>query len=260
MKFFHTADWHLGKIVQGIHMTDDQSYVLEQFIQAIIDEQPDAVVVAGDIYDRAVPPTEAVHLLDDVFKRIIVDLNVPILAVAGNHDSPGRIDFASSILKGKGLHLVGRMQQDLSPVVLNDDYGDVHFHLIPYADPSTVRHVLEDDTIKTHDDATKAIIQKINDEKDEQARHVFVGHLFATPYGEPEENESDSERPLSIGGAEYVNAHHFKSFDYTALGHLHRGHYVLDETIRYSGSLLKYSLSEEHHKKGFNIVKLDKAG
>lgn len=260
MKIFHTADWHLGKLVQGVYMTEDQQYILEQFIEAIEVEKPDAVIIAGDLYDRAVPPTEAVHLLDDVLEKIVLKLKTPVLAIAGNHDSPSRLNFASKIMENNGLHMVGQLTKDLQPITLHDEHGQVHFHLIPYCDPSVVRHVFEDDEIRTHNDAAKKIVDHIKENMDPSARHVFVGHAFVTPFGEEEENTSDSERPLSIGGAEYVDAYHFKNFHYTALGHLHQAHYVSRETIRYAGSILKYSISEEHHNKGFQIVEIDEHG
>lgn len=260
MKILHTADWHLGKLVQGVYMTEDQAYVLYQFIEAVKEEKPDAVIIAGDLYDRAVPPTEAVQLLNRVLDEIVLDLHTPVLAIAGNHDSPSRLHFGSKMMTEKGFHIVGQFEKDYSPVVLHDEYGEVHFHLIPYCDPSIVRHTLQDETIKTHDDAGKQITSHIEKKMDNNARHVYVGHAFVTPYGEVEENTSESERPLSIGGAEYVSAAHFKQFHYTALGHLHRAHYVGNETIRYAGSPLKYSISEENHHKGYDIVQIDEAG
>ncbi|RDW19381.1 exonuclease SbcCD subunit D [Oceanobacillus chungangensis] len=260
MKFFHTADWHLGKLVQGVYMTEDQRFILEQFIDMIKKEKPDAVIVAGDLYDRAVPPTDAVHLLDEVLEKIVIDLQTPVLAVAGNHDSPGRLNFGSSIMKKNGLHIVGNFTKEIEPIIFHDEFGEVQFHLIPYCDPSVVRNVLEDDEIRTHNDAAREIVERIQKKMDPASRHIYVGHAFVTPFGEVEENTSDSERPLSIGGAEYVDAHHFEPFHYTALGHLHQAHHVLAEKIRYSGSILKYSISEENHKKGFHIVEMDADG
>lgn len=260
MKFIHTADWHLGKLVQGVYMTEDQRHVLQQLVETVESERPDAVVIAGDLYDRAVPPTEAVELLDELFERIVIDLNTPLLAISGNHDSPDRLDFATRIMEARGLHLVGQLRAEPKPVVLKDAFGEVHFHLIPYADPAQVRYTFGDDVIRSHDDAMKAIISRLEPAMDSSARHVFVGHAFVTPMGEPKENTSDSERPLAIGGAEYVRADHFKPFHYTALGHLHQAHFVMKETIRYAGSPLKYSLSEESHNKGFFIVEMDGTG
>lgn len=260
MKLFHTADWHLGKLVQGVYMTEDQRYVLEQFTKAVEEEKPDAVIIAGDLYDRAVPPTEAVHLLDEVLSRIVLELKTPVLAVAGNHDSPGRLNFGSNIMKQNGFHIVGNFSDNLQPVVLNDEHGPVHFHLVPYCDPSVVRTTLEDEDIRSHNEAAGKVVEHLYRQMDPEARHIYIGHAFVTPFGEEEENTSDSERPLSIGGAEYVDAHHFAPFHYTALGHLHQPHHVSNETVRYSGSILKYSISEEHHQKGFSVVEMDASG
>ncbi|MBP1969075.1 exonuclease SbcD [Virgibacillus natechei] len=260
MKLFHTADWHLGKLVQGVYMTEDQRYILENFIRAVEEEKPDAVILAGDLYDRAIPPTEAVHLLDEVLERIVLKLKTPVLAVAGNHDSPSRLNFGSSIMQHNGFHIVGNITKEMEPVILHDEHGEVHFHLVPYCDPSVVRNVFADDEIRTHNDATGKIVETIKQNMDTNSRHVFVGHAFVTPFGEEKENTSDSERPLSIGGAEYVDGHHFAPFHYTALGHLHKKHYVIHETIQYSGSIAKFSISEEHHNKGFNVVEMDESG
>lgn len=260
MKLFHTADWHLGKLVHGVYMTEDQKIVLDQFVQAVEEEKPDAVIIAGDLYDRAIPPTEAVDLLNDVLQKIVIDLQTPVIAVAGNHDSPDRIHFGSSLMKKQGLHIVGQFQFPYEPVVLNDEYGEVHFHLIPYADPSIVRHVLKNEDVRSHDDAMRIFMNELSETMDKEARHVFVGHAFITSSGEAEENTSDAERPLSIGGAEYVNSHYFDKFHYTALGHLHQAHFVRNETIRYSGSPLAYSISEEKHKKGYYIVEMNETG
>ncbi|MFC4599461.1 exonuclease SbcCD subunit D [Cohnella hongkongensis] len=260
MKFIHTADWHLGKLVQGVYMTEDQRHVLEQLMETIERERPDAVVVAGDLYDRAIPPTEAVELLDELFERIVIGLDTPLLAISGNHDSPDRLSFGTAIMEARGLHLAGQLKPEPKPVVLRDGHGEVHFHLVPYADPAQVRYLLGDESIRTHDEAMKAVVARIEATMDRTARHVFVGHAFVTPGARPQENTSQSERPLAIGGAEHVHAEYFAGFHYTALGHLHQAHHVADERIRYAGSPLKYSISEESHRKGFLLVELDGAG
>ncbi|WP_028609891.1 exonuclease SbcCD subunit D [Paenibacillus harenae] len=260
MKLLHTADWHLGKLVQGVYMTEDQRYVLRQLVQAVEDERPDAVIIAGDLYDRAVPPTEAVELLDEILGQIVIGLNTPVLAISGNHDSPDRINFGTKFMESRGLYLAGQLKKENKPVVLRDMHGEVHFHLIPYADPAAVRHLYADESIKTHDDAMRAIIEKLSLTMNPEARHVFVGHAFVTATGEPGNNTSDSERPLAVGGAEHVSAAHFGRFHYTALGHLHQAHFVRDHTIRYSGSPLKYSISEERHAKGYLVIELDGSG
>ncbi|QUW22774.1 exonuclease SbcCD subunit D [Sporosarcina sp. Marseille-Q4063] len=260
MKFFHTADWHLGKLVQGVYMTDEQRFILNQFIEAIEIEKPDAIVIAGDLYDRAVPPTEAVALLDEVLEKIVMEMKIPVIAIGGNHDSPGRLHFGSTLMQKNGYFIAGQVSKEIEPVILQDEFGEVNFHLVPFADPSVIKHLHADETISNHQDAMKKITDGICEKMDGKARHVFVGHAFVTPHGESEDNTSDSERPIAIGGAEYVSAHLFDQFHYTALGHLHQAHYVLNETIRYAGSPLKYSISEEHHNKGFFIVELDAEG
>lgn len=260
MKLFHTADWHLGKLVQGVYMTEDQHYILQQFLQAIDEEQPDVVIIAGDLYDRALPPVEAVDLLDDILAEIVLKRKVPVLSIAGNHDSPTRLQFGSKLMQESGLHIIGELSKNIEPIVLNDEFGEVHFHLVPFAEPSTVKNLFEDDTITTYDEAMKKVIQVIEEKMDKSKRHVFIGHAFVTPNGEKEPNTSDSERPLAIGGSECVSAEYFQPFHYTALGHLHKAHFVLNETIRYSGSPLKYSSSEANHEKGFLIVDLEKDG
>ena len=260
MKIFHTADWHLGKLVQGVAMTEDQAYILQQFIEQIQIEKPDVVIIAGDLYDRSVPPTEAIQLLNQTFKQILIDEQTPIVAIAGNHDSATRLNFGSELMKSSGLHLVGHLETDIQPVVLEDAFGEVHFYLVPFAEPSTVRVLFGDDSITTHEAAMAKIIEQIKRNLDETKRNIIVAHAFITKDGMPELNTSDSERKLTIGGTECINAALFEPFCYTALGHLHQAHFVANETIQYSGSPLKYSESEVTHKKGFFIVDLAQDG
>ncbi|WP_341321472.1 exonuclease SbcCD subunit D [Solibacillus sp. FSL H8-0523] len=260
MKIFHTADWHLGKLVQGVAMTEDQAYILQQFIEQIQIEKPDVVIIAGDLYDRSVPPTEAIQLLNKTFKQILIDEKTPIVAIAGNHDSATRLNFGSELMKSSGLHLVGHLEKNIKPVVLEDEFGEVHFYLVPFAEPSTVRILFGDDSITTHEAAMAKIIEQIKRNLDETKRNVIVAHAFITKDGMPELNTSDSERKLTIGGTECINAALFDPFCYTALGHLHQAHFVANETIQYSGSPLKYSESEVTHKKGFFIVDLAQDG
>lgn len=258
MKIFHIADLHLGKTVQGVNLTNDQRYIMEQFIEQIDAEQPDVIIIAGDLYDRSLPPVEAVDLLDDVLAEIVLKRNIPMLAIAGNHDSPTRLQFANKLLEASGLHIVGEMSATIKTVQLNDTAGAVHFHLIPFAEPSVVRNALNDSSIKTYDDAMRATIASI--QLHEDARHIAIAHAFVTSSGQEEENTSTSERPLSIGGSDCVNADYFEPFHYTALGHLHKAHKVKHDRIRYAGSPLKYSVSEANHQKGFVIVDLQADG
>ncbi|WP_339196119.1 exonuclease SbcCD subunit D [Solibacillus sp. FSL R5-0449] len=260
MKIFHTADWHLGKIVQGVSMTKDQQFVLEQFIEEIRKEKPDVIIIAGDLYDRSVPPTDAIQLLNKTLKEILVDEKTPILAIAGNHDSATRLNFGSEFMKASGLHIVGHLEQNIDPVIMHDEYGEVHFYLVPFSEPSIVRALFDDQSITSHEAAMAKIIEQIQQSMDDTKRNIIIGHAFITKDGTPEPNTSDSERKLTIGGTECISSALFEPFCYTALGHLHQAHFVANEKIQYSGSPLKYSESEVTHNKGFLIVDLKEDG
>ncbi|WNS77283.1 exonuclease SbcCD subunit D [Bacillus sp. DTU_2020_1000418_1_SI_GHA_SEK_038] len=251
MKFIHTADWHLGKLVHGIYMTEDQRYFLKQFVDLVAEEKPDAVVIAGDLYDRSVPPTEAVELLNDVLFKINVELNTPIVAIGGNHDSAERLSFGSSWYRKSQLYLSGKLDSNVHPIHI----GGVNFYLVPYAEPGIVRQMFGDDTIHTHQDAMKAIIGKIEDTLNPNEANVLVGHAFVLGG-----KTSDSERTLSVGGSGCVGAELFEPFSYTALGHLHSPDALKHERIRYSGSLLKYSFSESKQEKSVSIIEMDEKG
>lgn len=256
MKILHTADWHLGKLVQSVYMTDDQRYILEQLIAQIDEEKPDVMIIAGDLYDRSVPSTEAIQLLDDVLQKLVIERQIPVLAIAGNHDSASRIDFATSLMSDSGFYMSGRWTPEQEPVVLKDAFGDVHFWLVPFMDPSEVRYLFGDETIRTHQQAMAAIIASITARMAHDARNVFIGHAFVTKGGVEAEKDSEGERPLAIGGSECIDSALFEAFDYAAFGHLHRAHFVGSDTIRYAGSPLKYSISEETHNKGYLIAEL----
>lgn len=258
MKILHTSDWHIGKLVHGLHMTHDQRYMLKQMVQLIKEENIDLVIVAGDIYDRSIPPTEAVELLDEILSEIVMDLKVKVIIIAGNHDSPDRLNFGSKILRDHGLYIYGHLIKDQEPLVLSDAYGCVHFHPIPYADPLVVRALYEEPSIKSHDQAMEAIVKALKPRLKPQERHVAIGHAFVM--GTDTLEVSDSERPLSIGGSSYVNVDHFEDFDYVALGHLHRPQKVKFDHVRYGGSLLKYSFSEARQKKSFTLIDMKEKG
>lgn len=257
MKIVHTADWHLGKIIHNVYMTEDQEYVLRQFLDRLTDIHPDAVIIAGDLYDRAIPPKEAVTLLNDILTAMVQEMNIPVLAVTGNHDSPARMDFGSGLLRGQHLYIQARLDPDLNAVVLKDEHGPVYFHLIPYLEPAEARVILGDEQISSHQEMMEAITNQIADKYDlDKDRHIFVGHAFLAGG-----MESESEERLSvIGGAPYVDASLFEAFTYTALGHLHQPQKVKYEHIRYSGSILKYSFSEANHQKSFTLIELDGRG
>jgi exonuclease SbcD len=255
LKFIHTSDWHLGRIFYGIHLTDDQAYVLDQLLLLVKDEKPDMVIVAGDVYDRAVPPSEAVELLDDVLSRIVLDCNVPVVLISGNHDNPRRLNFGSRFLKTRGLYLGCTLNKQIDPLFFNDAHGPVCVYALPYIEPPEVREAFCDETLHTHNRAMKAIIDRIKKHHDKKARTICVSHSFIAG-GE----ESESERPLAIGGAGTVDASLFSFADYVALGHLHKPQKIGNREIHYSGSLLKYSFSEASHTKSVQLVEMDEKG
>lgn len=261
MKIFHTGDWHIGKIVNQVHMTEDQAYALDNLVELMAAEKPDVLIIAGDIYDRGVPPVEAVELLDNILSKILLELQIPVLIVSGNHDSPDRLGFGSNILRAKGLHIAGRFEAEIRRVTLEDEHGPVNFYLVPYAAPAVVKDILGREDISDHDTALKAIVEVIKENWAPAERNILIYHGFVR--GSSELELSESEKPLSLislGGADYVNVAHFTDFAYTALGHLHGPQSAGQERVRYSGSLLKYSFSETSQHKAFTIVKIGADG
>ncbi|MFN7736019.1 MAG: exonuclease SbcCD subunit D [Pirellula sp.] len=248
MRFLHTADWHLGRTLAGFDLLDSQAYTLEAMLQIAKDAEVDAIVMAGDIYDRSVPPEKAIELLDDYL--IQLRQVAPILAIAGNHDSGSRIDFGRRLMKESGVYLAGTAWGGGERVDLNDEFGTVAFHLMPFALPVEVRSVLGDDAIRSHEDATKVRIA--NMDRSGTHRHVLIGHLFAQGGLETQ----DSERDIAVGGVASVPPSVFEGFNYTALGHLHRAHQIESNSIRYSGSICRYSFAEEKHTKSVSIVSI----
>jgi len=253
-RFLHSADWHLGRILHGVHLTEDQAWVLQRFVELAKSSKPDAILLSGDLYDRAVPPAEAVELFSEVIGELVIDLNIPVVAIAGNHDSAERVASFASVLARSGLHLSGGVLSEVRPVVVEDAHGPVHIHAIPYAEPVEVRHALGLEE-PGHEAAMLALTQRIL-AADPHPRKVVLAHAFVAG-GE----ESESERPLSsVGGAGQVSPSVFDGFSYTALGHLHRPQRVGSERVQYSGSLLKYSFSESQQPKGVHLVEMDGAG
>jgi len=222
----------------------------------VAEVRPDALIVAGDVYDRAVPPPDAVTLLDEILTRVVLDLRVPVIVIAGNHDGPDRLAFGSRILADRGLHVIANPTASPVPLRLRDEHGVVEILAAPYADPATMRAVLARDDLVDHDTALAAWLTRASAARDPSARGVLVGHAFVRGGA-----ESESERPLSIGGASAVDAAHFAGFAYVALGHLHRPQAVTEDgAVAYSGSLLKYSFAEADHVKSVNVVEIDERG
>lgn len=254
MKLLHTADWHLGKIVNEFSMLDDQRYFLETLIEKIKLLELDLIIIAGDLYDRSLPSKEAVALADDILTRLIKEVKVPVLVIAGNHDSNERIEYGSQLFTQNGLYMEGTVKPITNKVTING----VNFYLVPFADPAQVREIVGNPDIRTMEDISHHQINAIKETLNPDELNVYIGHGYVIN-GQPQSIEaSDSERPLTIGTAEYVPVELFECFDYVALGHIHKPQKIKYEHIRYSGSILKYSKSEVFHKKQMSIVDLEK--
>lgn len=256
VRILHTADWHLGKILCGVSLLDDQAHVLSQLVDLARAEKPDAIIIAGDLYDRAVPPPDSVMLLDEILTRLLIEVGAPIIAISGNHDSPERLTFGSRLLERAGLRIVTQLGGLASPIILRDSHGPVAFHAIPYTDPPHAREVLADDSLTSHDAAMRAILERARGAIDfANMRNVAIAHAFVAGG-----SECDSERPLTAGGAGQIGVDAFEGFDYVALGHLHAPQSFAKGRVRYSGSLLRFSVSEANQRKGVLLVEIDADG
>lgn len=256
MRFYHLADLHIGKKVNGYSMIDDQKALLAQVMAQIKAEKPAALILAGDIYDRRNPPVEAISLFDSFVSEVVLTLGVPILAIGGNHDGGERLGFANAIQAKAGLFLAGSFTWPLPKVRLEDADGPVDVYLMAYADLA-VLHALVPETEKMdYPEAMDYILS--HTPLDPQARHVLVAHGVVT--GDEALATCDSERSLSIGGTEFWQSEALADFDYVALGHLHQAQRAGSDHIRYAGSLMQYSFSEEGQQKVMLDVELDAAG
>jgi DNA repair protein SbcD/Mre11 len=259
MKILHTGDWHIGKMVNDFSMLEDQAYILNKLFTVIELEQPDVLVISGDIYDRSIPPKEAVELLNTTLTTLIETYKIPTLLISGNHDSAERLSFGNKLLEHKQLYIEGCFDGQVKKVILEDAYGPVNFYLIPYIHPSLAKHLLNDDSITDHQSTLEHILNHCLTDFNPKERNMLINHNYVAP-SQMSLDESESERSLSIGGAEIVDCELFKKFDYCALGHLHKPQKVKYNHIRYSGSLLKYSFSEVGYKKGVYLIELKEKG
>ena len=251
MRFIHTGDWHLGRLFRNLRLTDDQRVTLEALLERAEQLQADAVVIAGDVFDRAVPPPEAVRLLDDVLDGLALQRRIPVVMIAGNHDSAVRLQYLRGLVGRLGVHVVGEVAAEPEGVeIVGRDGVSVMFWPLAYTDPETARGVLRRDDIHTHEAALAAQLESVRARRTARTRHVVVGHAFVTGAA-----SCESERPLSVGGSGEVSCSLFEGFDYVALGHLHRPQNVA-ERVRYAGSLLKYSFDEADHRKSVTVVDL----
>lgn len=253
MRFIHTSDWHIGRQLHNQSLLEDQAYVLDQIVILAEQHSVDAVIIAGDIYDRSIPPASAVALLDEVLNRLITELGLQVLMIAGNHDGHERLGFAAKQMAESGLHIIGPLQADLTPIRFTSPSGDAYFYPLPYAEPATVRQVFEADakglSVSSHEEAMALLLEQVRSHDSQGLPKVVVSHCFLDGG-----SESESERPLSIGGADKISPRLFSEFDYVALGHLHGPQYKGSEHVRYSGSILKYSFSEQHQHKSVTLV------
>ena len=251
----HLADLHLGKRVNGFSMMEDQEYILNRILEIMEEEQPDGLLIAGDVYDKTIPPAEAVRRMDD-FLTAVAAKHVPVFLISGNHDSAERVAFGHQLMQGSGIWISPVYDGTIRHHTLEDRWGEVNIYLIPFLRPSVVRSFFPDVEIEDYTDALRTIIEDL--QVDTSRRNVALAHQFVTAAGALPET-CDSEQ-LSVGGLDRVDGSVFSPFDYTALGHLHGPQRVGSETIRYAGSPLKYSFSELHQRKSVTVAELREKG
>ncbi len=261
MRLLHTSDWHLGRTLHGYSLIDAQRAAVNGLVNEAIAREVDLFIVAGDVFDRAVPPVEALRILNDAVARLN-EASISTVLIAGNHDSGERLSTYSSVLR-EGVWVVGDARELATPIVLDDEHGEVLVYALPFLDPDLVRHDLADGEPleRSHDAVMTRAVELINADQAARGypRSIAIGHAFVVA-GEPPE-VSESERDLSIGGVQSVPSARFgESFGYVALGHLHRPQLVGSEAIRYSGSLLRYSFSEAGHEKSFLVIEIGAPG
>lgn len=254
MKFLHTADLHIGRLFHGISLLAEQKQVLQQIIDTATRENIDALLVAGDVYDRNIPPVEAITLLEWFVNELTLSHRIPVIMISGNHDSASRLGFASKQMAQGGLHVFSSLDQILSPVVLSKDESadqvkeTIHIYGIPFCTPSEVNKAFAQ-SFSTYDQAHTFLVERITQQFTPDVKNILLSHCFML-----NAESSDSERTLSVGGSDRVSAQPCAVFDYVALGHLHRPQAIGFEHIRYSGSLMKYSFSEHLHDKGVTLL------
>jgi len=254
LKLFHLSDLHLGKRVYAFSMLPDQRYVLEQVCALAEKYKPDGILLSGDLYDKPIPPVEAVQLLDE-FLTSMQQMGIAVYAISGNHDSAGRVDFGSRILQQQNLHICGAFDGKLYHVSKEDAFGEIHFYLLPFLKPATVSAFREGGESLTYAEAVKWALETTD--LDTTKRNVLLAHQFVTWKGTAEESDSETK---TLGGVDEMDASLFFDFDYVALGHLHSPQRIGRDTIRYGGSPLKYSFSELRQKKGVTLVEIQEKG
>ena len=251
MRFLHLSDLHLGKRVNEFSMLEDQAYILKEILNIIDEQKVEAVLIAGDVYDKVIPSAEAVRLLDDFLTRIAAR-ELPVFLISGNHDSAERVAFGSRLMSSRQIYLSPVFESDVEPITVSDRYGEINIYMLPFVKPSLVKRVYPEEEIITYQDAVNAAVQHMQIDTDK--RNILLAHQFVTGAA-----RCDSEE-LSVGGLDDVDASIFDGFDYVALGHLHGPQKIGKETVRYSGTPLKYSFSEANQKKAAVIVDVEEKG
>ena len=239
MRFIHLSDLHIGKRVNEFPMLEDQEFILTKILNIIDEQKPDGVIIAGDVYDKSVPSAEAVELFDDFLVRLS-KRDMKVFVISGNHDSAERIAFGGRLMDKSGIYMSPVYNGKIEPVALSDEFGDVNIYMLPFVKPSNVRRFFPESEITSYTDAVKVAIDSMN--IDTAKRNILITHQFVTGATRTESED------VSVGGTDNVDVSVFDSFDYVALGHIHRSQKCGSEYIRYSGTPLKYSFSEANDK------------
>lgn len=253
MRILVTGDWHLGKIINNYSLLEEQKEVVEDIRRQAIEHDVDVVIITGDIYDRAIPPKEAILLFDAFVTDMVLKEKIKVIAIAGNHDSQERLSFGNSLLSETGYHIASKYEKSIEKVTLNDAFGPIHVHLIPFIPYQEVRAILEDETIDSYHMAYQRMLER--ETIDKSVRNILVTHAYVVANVVLPET-SDSEKTLALGGLEYVDRDLFGDFDFVALGHIHKPQKIGDPNNRYTGSIMKYSFSEANHKKSTILLDL----
>ncbi len=251
MKLIHLSDLHIGKRVNDFSMLEDQRFILKRILEIIDNENPQGVIIAGDVYDKSVPSAEAVQLFDDFLVRLAQRM-LRVFVISGNHDSAERIAFGNRLMDISGIHMSPVYNGTVTPHYLEDDFGRVNIFMLPFIKPASVRPFFEDEEIHSYTDAVKCALSNIAIDKSQ--RNILITHQFVTGASRSESEE------VSVGGSDNVDASAFDAFDYVALGHIHRPQSCTRDTVRYCGTPLKYSFSEANHPKSVTVVELCKKG
>lgn len=256
MKILHLADLHLGKILQEQSLIEDQKYMLNEIINIIKDENVEAVLISGDIYDRSIPSVEAVNLLDEFLKKLAKELKLKVFIIAGNHDSKERLNFGSKMFEDDGIYIETKYNGNLRKISLNDEFGKLNIFMLPFIKPIEVKQFFDEDLENNYNTAISKIIGK--EKIDTNERNIILVHQFVTAgTNEPERTESEV---LTLGGIENVDVSNFNNFDYVAIGHVHRAQRIGRDTARYAGTMLKYSFSEVNDNKSVPIIDIKEKG